>query len=571
MKIYPLVKPVKTTAAILAAAGDPEWGVDKIGADEVWAEGIIGSGIVVGSIDTGVDFSHPALVGNYRGNNHDGTFTHDYNWWDPSNSCPGEPCDNVGHGTHTMGTIAGGDGPGPFTPDTGVAPGAEWMTAKGCEDLGCTSESLLSSGQFMLAPTDLERQQPGSVPCAGRREQLVGQRRPERHVLPRHRPGVARGRDHPGLRCRQRRDRAAARAGTPGNFDEVISLGATDNNDQIADFSSRGPSPTGKVSPNVSAPGVDVISSIPGGGYAAFSGTSMATPHAAGTIALMLSAKTALIGDFDGVLNALDITAIDRPDANAARPIRATTTRTIVYGEGRIDAKAAVDLVKTGGTLSGTVTDASTTDPIAGARVAANNGDRDFVTTTDASGDYSIFLAAGTYAVTGKRVRLRLVDHPRRHRRHRRDDRPGHRPRRAAAVPRHGPRDRVRGRLADRGRQRRRHRDARPAGDDQCRRGLRPRPAGRQLHAARLGRRLHRGRDGRRDPRRRRHRPGLQPVPEARRLRPRLPGDRRSTGSTRPVQTASTATSSPGACGCRSPSASTARATRRCSSPTTAT
>src|SRR5881392_3126757 len=143
-KVYPLVKPVETAPAILAAAGDPEWGVEKIGADQVWAEGITGSGIVVGSIDTGVEFTHPALVGNYRGNNHDGTFTHDYNWWDPSSSCPGEPCDNVGHGTHTMGTIAGGDGPGPFSPDTGVAPGAEWMTAKGCEDFGCTSESLLS-------------------------------------------------------------------------------------------------------------------------------------------------------------------------------------------------------------------------------------------------------------------------------------------------------------------------------------------------------------------------------------------------------------------------------------------
>src|SRR3954470_2176384 len=71
-KVYPLVKPVEASVAILAAAGGPEWGVEKINADDVWNEGITGSGIVVGSVDTGVDFTHPALVNNYRGNNHDG-------------------------------------------------------------------------------------------------------------------------------------------------------------------------------------------------------------------------------------------------------------------------------------------------------------------------------------------------------------------------------------------------------------------------------------------------------------------------------------------------------------------
>jgi len=120
MKQYPLVKPVDVRAAVLAAAGDPEWGVEKIGADQAWAEGVTGQGVTVATIDTGVDYTHPALVENYRGNNHDGTFSFDYNWWDPANICGGEPCDNVGHGTHTMGTIAGGDGPGPFTPVSGV-------------------------------------------------------------------------------------------------------------------------------------------------------------------------------------------------------------------------------------------------------------------------------------------------------------------------------------------------------------------------------------------------------------------------------------------------------------------
>ena len=410
-KIYPLVKPVDTAVAVLAAAGNPEWGVDKIGADEVWNEGIIGSGIVVGSVDTGVDFSHPALVNNYRGNNHDGTFTHDYNWWDPSNSCPGEPCDNVGHGTHTMGTMVGGDGPGPFTPDTGVAPGAEWMTAKGCEDFGCTSESLLSSGQFILAPTDLS----GNNPDPSRAPDVVnnswgnddpGDTFYAATVLAWRAAGII-----PVFSAGNAGD-ACGSAGSPGNMSEVISLGATDESDNIAGFSSRGPSPSGKVSPNLSAPGVAVISSVPGGGYEAFSGTSMAAPHTTGTIALMLSAKAALIGDFDGVLNALNSTAIDRPDDQCGTPDPSDNDPNYVYGEGRIDAKAAVDLVKTGGTLSGTVTDATTTGPIAGARVTANNGDRDFVTTTDASGDYSIFLAAGSYGVTGKAFGYALSINP---------------------------------------------------------------------------------------------------------------------------------------------------------------
>ncbi|HKG58028.1 MAG TPA: carboxypeptidase regulatory-like domain-containing protein [Candidatus Limnocylindrales bacterium] len=395
-KIYPLVKPVEAKAAILAAAGDPEWGVEKIGADQVWAQGILGSGITVANVDTGVEFSHPALVEHYRGNNHDGSFSHDYNWWDPAGVCGGEPCDNVGHGTHTMGTMVGGDGPGPFTPDTGVAPGATWFAAKGCEDFGCTSESLISAGQFILAPTDLEGNNPNPALAAHVVNNSWGSDDPNDNfyvetvqawraasIIPVFSAGNS------GPSC--------GSAGTPGNFDNVISVGATNIKDTIADFSSRGPSPSGKVSPNVSAPGADVVSSVPGGGYESFSGTSMAAPHTVGAIALMLSAKSALIGDYDAVLNALNVTAVDKPDGQCGSPDPSDNDPNYVYGEGRIDAKAAVDLVKTGGTLSGTVTDAAGGAPIGGARVIASNGDRDFAATTDATGDYSLFLAAGTY------------------------------------------------------------------------------------------------------------------------------------------------------------------------------
>jgi subtilisin family serine protease len=399
-EIYPLVRPIASAAAILAAVGTPEWGVAKIRADEVWGDGITGAGIVVASIDTGAEFTHEALIGNYRGNNHDGTFTHDYNWWDPAGLCPGEPCDNVGHGTHTMGTIAGGDGPGPFAPDIGVAPGAAWITAKGCEDFGCSDESLLSSGQFMLAPTDLNGENPDPSLAPDLVSNSWGSDDPNNPfyletVQAWRAAGIV-----PVFAAGNAGEFGCGTAGTPGNYVEVISLGATDIDDQIAFFSSRGPSPTDKISPNLSAPGVQVVSAVPGGGYEAFDGTSMATPHAAGTIALMLSSEPSLAGDFDAILNALNVTAVDRPDDECGTPDPSDNDPNFVYGEGRIDAKAAVDLVKSGGLLVGTVEDDATSDPIPGARVVANNGDREFATVADGNGDYSLFLAAGEYLVT---------------------------------------------------------------------------------------------------------------------------------------------------------------------------
>lgn len=398
-KAYKVIEPVKTGGPVPQAdpgVFQPEWGIDKIRAPEAWDLGITGSGIVVATIDTGVEFDHEALVEHYRGNDGGGSFTHDYNWWDPTGICGPAPCDNAGHGTHTMGTIVGGDLDGPL-PDIGVAPGATWIAAKGCADFGCSEADLISSGQFMLAPTDVD----GNNPDPSKRPDIVsnswGSDDPNdtfylETVQAWRAAGIipvfAAGNAGPGC----------GSAGSPGNVNEVISAGATDIDDVIADFSSRGPSPSGKISPNVSAPGVDVVSSVPGGGYAAFSGTSMATPHVAGAIALMLSSEPALAGNYDGVLDALNQTAIDRPDEQCGA-VDDDLDPNFVYGEGRIDAKAAVDLVKTGGTLTGTVRDAGTNDPIAGARVSADDSSRTFATTTNGDGVYEIFLAAGTYAV----------------------------------------------------------------------------------------------------------------------------------------------------------------------------
>ncbi|MGD1994569.1 MAG: S8 family serine peptidase, partial [Anaerolineae bacterium] len=122
---------------VLAPSG-VEWGVAQVNADDVWALGHIGQGVVVAGQDTGYDWDHPALIEQYRG--WDGaSVSHDYNWHDAihtnehgTNVCgvdSPEPCDDHGHGTHTMGTMVGDDG---GDNQIGVAPGAEWI---GCRNM----------------------------------------------------------------------------------------------------------------------------------------------------------------------------------------------------------------------------------------------------------------------------------------------------------------------------------------------------------------------------------------------------------------------------------------------------
>ena len=186
------------------------------------------------------------------------------------------------------------------------------------------------------------------------------------------------------------------------DFLESFSVGATNSNDQIADFSSRGPSTFGKVNPDVRARRERDLERS-GGDYA-FSGTSMAAPHTAGTLALVLSAELALVGDVSASTDAVRSTALNIADDSCGGDEDGDPNN--AFGDGRIDAAAAVALVATGGTLAGDVTDVIETDPIAGAAIEASSGARTFTATTDAAGHFELFLGCGHLHGVGIRVRL---------------------------------------------------------------------------------------------------------------------------------------------------------------------
>ncbi|WP_020577454.1 S8 family serine peptidase [Actinopolymorpha alba] len=371
---------------------DVEWGIANINADDAWSQyDVRGEDIVVANIDTGVQYDHPALVNQYRGNKGDGTFDHNYNWFDAAGVCGDAPCDSYGHGTHTMGTMAGDGGSGNRI---GVAPHVKWIAANGC----CPSDAaLIASGQWMLEPTDLA----GENPDVSKRPHIINNSWGSQ--VPSNDPfmedvtdawtasGIfsswSNGNNAPGCLT----------SGSPGSRTANYSVGAYDNTNTIASFSSRGAGQDREIKPNIAAPGVNVRSAVPGSGYQSYNGTSMAAPHVAGTVALLWSAAPTLVGDVAGTRALLDRTAADHPDDECG----GTDADNNVYGEGQLNALALLDAapVAETGTLGTTVKDGGTGDPIAGAKVSVT-GPVNRERTTSADGRLSLPLPVGTYTVT---------------------------------------------------------------------------------------------------------------------------------------------------------------------------
>lgn len=327
-----------------------EWGVNKVRAPMVWAAGISGEGIVIAGQDTGIRWTHGAIKAKYRG--WDGVNAdHNYNWHDSVHgagnaTCPGDriaPCDDHGHGSHTIGTMLGDDGGGN---QVGVAPGARWI---GCRNMNAgdgTPAQYNECAQFFLAPTDLTGANPdpdrspdvisNSWGCPAVEGCTAGtevQEAIENLVA----GGIvfvaAAGND--GSNCSTIFD-------APATHDASFTIGSMTSGDAMSSFSSRGPVVgTAGVKPDVIAPGSSVrsITRSSDSAYTSMSGTSMATPHVAGVVALLMSTNPSLRGDPARVEQILRDTAIPLTSTTqVCGGIPATTFPNPVQGMGRVDA-----------------------------------------------------------------------------------------------------------------------------------------------------------------------------------------------------------------------------------------
>lgn len=321
------------------AQEDLEWNVERVKANLAWDLDIEGTGVVVANMDTGVEWTHPALMNKWRGYDPvTGETDPTGNWFDAVYGSE-YPEDPHGHGTHTMGTIVGQEPDG--SNKIGVAPGATWIATRILDDFGYGSEvDILRAAQWILAPEGNADLQPDIVNNSWGggpgiddwfRDAVINWR--ASGILPVFSAGNAPMGETP----------SPGSIAIPANYPESFAVAATDSNNLRGSFSLLGPSPydTSLIKPEVSAPGVNIRSSVPGGGYqGGWDGTSMAAPAVTGAAALLLSADQSLTVD--------ELQALLMDTAVALTDNRYPTSPNFGYGYGLVDSFEAVASVADG-------------------------------------------------------------------------------------------------------------------------------------------------------------------------------------------------------------------------------
>jgi serine protease AprX len=349
-----------------------EPGIQYTHAPDVWNLGFTGEGIVVAGADTGIRWTHDALKPHYRG--WDGqNADHDYNWHDSIHDSVGnpcgndspEPCDDNSHGTHTVGTMVGDDGAGN---QVGMAPGAKFIGCRNMDAGTGTPARYIECMQWFLAPTRID----GSEPDPTKAPDITNNSwhcPPEEGCSFDSLQAAVEAQFAAGIMMCSAAQNAGPGCSTvenpPGIYEATYSVGALNTGtDTIAGFSSRGPVTTdgsGRIKPDIAAPGTNTRSAVNtcDSCYSGnFSGTSMATPHIAGAMALLWNAIPGLRHQLTASRDALDNSAVhinDTQCGDAGPPNN-------VYGWGRVDILTAVGGGPTP-TPTATATATATTTP----------------------------------------------------------------------------------------------------------------------------------------------------------------------------------------------------------------
>lgn len=344
---------------------EPEYGLTMIEADKLWAMGFTGQGTVVSGGDTGYEWDHPSLKPNYRG--WDGeNVDHNFNWSDgvflddPTAPCgfnSPDPCDSNSHGTHTMGTMAGR--PTPDGKNIGVAPDAQWIGCRNSLDSGLgTMETFMACFEWTLKPfaigSSTENGDATKTPHVNNNSWGCGEGctvanwQPMIDVIDAMKAaGIvvvasAGNYDQGGNVCQ-------TVVFPAGIFANTFTVGSVDPDMGASSFSSRGPVAVDgslRMKPDVAAPGRNTLSTVLDGEYDTKSGTSMAGPHVAGAVALLISAAPSFEGNVEAIENALKNTAMPQFTKEGCGGDTEATVPNNTYGHGIINVFEAAKIMR---------------------------------------------------------------------------------------------------------------------------------------------------------------------------------------------------------------------------------